>query len=148
MNRRLRLERLGRLRRQEREQAQDALAAANAALASARTLLANARAAEDTAAGGEAEALRAGLVATELQRSRAHLAMLRERRARLEEGAERAGTTAEERRGELLWCRRAERQLEILGEQLREQWLAAQARSVALMADDLAMGRHGRGRAR
>jgi flagellar export protein FliJ len=148
MTKRFRLERLGRLRRQEREQAQDALAAANAALASARSILANARAAEDAATGDEAEALRAGLMATELARSRAHLAMLRERRVRLEEGVERARTAAEDRRGELLWCRRAERQLEILGEQLREQWLAAQERSAALMADDLAMGRHGRGRAR
>ena len=120
MTRRFRLERLGRLRRQEREQAQDALAAANAALASARSILANARAAEETAGGDEAEALRAGLMATELARSRAHLTMLRERRVRLEEGVETARTTAEARRGELLWCRRAERQLEILGEQLRE----------------------------
>jgi len=148
MTRRSRLERLGRLRRQEREQAQDALAAANGALASARTVLANARAEEETAAGGEAEALRAGLMATELARSRAYLVMLRERRVRLEEGVDRARATAEERRGELLWCRRAERQLEILGEQLREQWLAAQARSAALTTDDLVMGRHGRGRAR
>jgi flagellar export protein FliJ len=148
MTRRLRLERLGRLRRLEREQAQDGLAAANAALARARATLASARALEDAASDAEGAALHAGMVATELQRSRAQLAVLRERRVRLEEGELGARTAAEDRRTELLRCRRAERQLEMLGEQLREQWLTAQARSAATATDDLVMGRHGRGRAR